>query len=229
MEIRLIKNIEIKFNVEAIKKKLRIEEEDDVMQFNQMLNTVMEIANPQIVFGEAYVTERYDDGIKINEIRFNCILMKNNLANVNRVFPFIATCGQELYKWAKGIEDIFERYWADHIMEIVLRRAIRKLYTVVNSQYGLVKPASMNPGSLEGWPIEQQKMLFELMENKQKSIGVELTETFLMIPQKSVSGILFKSKSGYSNCKLCEMKNCPSRSALFEPELRKKLMGVHEA
>ena len=82
----------------------------------------------------------------------------------------------------------------------------------------------MNPGSLDGWPIEQQVELFNLLENKNKDLGVELTESFLMVPQKSVSGILFKSKSGYTNCKLCEMVNCPSRKSPFEPGLRERLM-----
>ncbi|HPJ22861.1 MAG TPA: vitamin B12 dependent-methionine synthase activation domain-containing protein [Clostridia bacterium] len=224
MKINLIENIELKYNVEAMKNKLRIDEPEDVELFDSMIEKAMSIGNAKLAFGEAYITERFDDGVSIDSYRFHCRLMKNNLMEVNRVFPFVATCGRELYEWARGIDDVFIQYWADHIMEVTLRNAIAHLYDTVRTAYGVSKIASMNPGSLDGWPIEQQVELFELLENKNRDLGVELTESFLMVPQKSVSGILFKSKSGYTNCKLCEMVNCPSRRAPFEPGLREKLM-----
>ncbi|MFO7612005.1 MAG: vitamin B12 dependent-methionine synthase activation domain-containing protein [Clostridia bacterium] len=223
MKIKIIDDIKPKFNEAAMKNKLRITESDDIELFDGMMEIVLEKARPKVAFCEAYITGRYDDGVEVNGRRFKCNLMKNNLADVNRVFPFTATCGRELYDWAKSIDDIFIAYWADHIMEVALRGAIAELYDTIKNRYGVSKLSSMNPGSLEGWPIEQQPSLFELLDNKQKEIGIELTESFLMVPQKSVSGLLFKSKSGYTNCKLCEMTNCPSRKAPFEPGLREKL------
>jgi len=225
MKVRTITDINLKFNIVAMKAKLRITEPEDIVIFDEMIKTVEEIAAPKIIFGEAYVTGRFEDGVSIDGNKFESTLIKNNLAEVNRVFPFTATCGMELYNWGKTIDDIFIQYWADHIMEVVLRNTIAVLYDTIKTQYGVSKLSSMNPGSLEGWPIEQQKTLFNLLQNKQKDIGVELTESYLMVPQKSVSGILFKSKSGYTNCKLCEMVNCASRSAKFEPGLREKLTG----
>jgi hypothetical protein len=225
MRVRTITDIEIRFNAVAMKTKLRISEPEDEEIFDGMLGVAADIAAPKIVFGEAYITGRHEDGVSIDDHQFTSMLMKNNLAEVNRVFPFTATCGRELYDWAKSIDDIFIQYWADHIMEVVLRNAIRVLYDTVKTQYGVTKLSSMNPGSLDGWPIEHQKELFSLLDNKNEEIGVELTESFLMVPQKSVSGVLFKSKSGYTNCKLCEMVNCPSRRAPFEPGLREKLTG----
>lgn len=226
MKVILIENIQPKFNVVAMKAKLRIAEPEDVDEFNEMIKKAVKIAKPKVVFGEAYITERHDDGVSINGRRFECNLMKNNLADVNRVFPYTITCGLELHEWAASIDDVFINYWADHIMEVTLRNAVAELYDIVKNKYGVSKIASMNPGSLDGWPIEQQVPLFSLLENKQADIGVSLTESYLMVPQKTVSGILFKSKSGYSNCKLCEMVNCPSRRAKYEPGLREKLTEV---
>lgn len=225
MKVRTITDIDLKFNTIAMKAKLRITEPEDEEIFDNMIKVVLDIATPKIVFGEAYVTERFENSIAIDGECFNSILMKNNLAEVNRVFPFTATCGREVYDWAKKIDDFFIQYWADHIMEVILRKTIAVLYDTIKTQYGVTKLSSMNPGSLDGWPIEQQEILFNLLQNKQDEIGVELTESYLMVPQKSVSGVLFKSKSGYTNCKLCEMVNCPSRSAKFEPGLREKLTG----
>lgn len=223
MKAITITDVKLKFNTVAMKAKLRISEPEDIDEFDGMMKTATNIARPKIVFKEAYITDRHDDGVSINQKHFNCNLMKNNLADIHRVFPFVVTCGMELYEWAKSFDDVFVQYWADHIMEVTLRNAVGKLYAIVKNQYGITKISSMNPGSLDGWPIEQQAPLFELLDNRQVEIGVKLTESFLMIPQKTVSGILFKSKSGYTNCKLCERVNCPSRSAKYEPGLREKL------
>lgn len=225
MKVRILEDIELRLNIEAMKTKLRISEPEDVEIFDDMIQTATEIARPKAIFGEAFITGRTDDGVELEGVGFSSTLMKNNLNDVHKVFPFTATCGRELYEWAKSIDDVFIQYWADHVMEVVLRNTIRKLYDTITTEYGVSKLSSMNPGSLDGWPIEQQEELFSLLDNMNEGIGVELTESFLMVPQKSVSGILFKSKSGYANCQLCEMPNCPSRKSPFKPGLREKLTG----
>jgi len=57
--------------------------------------------------------------------------------------------------------------------------------------------------------------------------GVELTDSQLMKPNKSVSGFLFPSESDYENCQLCPRENCPNRSADFEEELYRERLN-HE-
>jgi len=90
---------------------------------------------------------------------------------------------------------------------------------VICNKYGIDKYATMNPGSgnVDVWPIAQQRLLFELIGDVQKDIGVLLKDSFLMVPTKSVSGILFHSESGYCNCEVCTRKNCPNRKAPYNP------------
>jgi len=44
-------------------------------------------------------------------------------------------------------------------------------------------------------------------------VGIELTESLLMVPQKSVSGVRFANAHDYVNCRLCPRENCPNRRA----------------
>ncbi len=75
----------------------------------------------------------------------------------------------------------------------------------------------MNPGSAnyDVWPIAQQRPLFALFGGATDDIGVRLTESHLMVPDKSVSGVMFTSSSGYVNCHACDRENCPNRRAPF--------------
>ena len=77
----------------------------------------------------------------------------------------------------------------------------------------------MNPGSLADWPLEEQRHLFRLLGEPRKAIGVELTESFLMVPIKSVSGLRFPSGAHYENCQLCPRDPCPGRRAPYDPDL----------
>jgi hypothetical protein len=80
----------------------------------------------------------------------------------------------------------------------------------------------MNPGSLESWPITQQKELFSILGNVEDLIGVKLTERYTMIPVKSVSGICFPTEIKFESCQLCPREKCIGRRAAFNPELARK-------
>jgi hypothetical protein len=70
-----------------------------------------------------------------------------------------------------------------------------------------------SPGYCD-WNIGQQRMLFYALTGN--TIGVRLTGECLMIPQKSISGIVGIAPSNanvenYSPCKTCRKQNCPGR------------------
>ena len=51
------------------------------------------------------------------------------------------------------------------------------------------------------------------------AIGVRLTETMLMVPNKSVSGFQFPTDVAFESCELCPREGCPGRRAIYNPEL----------
>ena len=70
-----------------------------------------------------------------------------------------------------------------------------------------------SPGYCD-WDITEQRVLFQAMNST--PLGVSLTEECLMVPRKSTSGIIGlgraeKRQLRYSPCRLCTIKNCPSR------------------
>ena len=75
----------------------------------------------------------------------------------------------------------------------------------------------MNPGSAEVgvWPLAQQRPLFRLLGDPKAAIGVVLTESLLMIPNKSVSGVLFPSRAGWVSCQVCSRSGCVGRRAAY--------------
>lgn len=78
---------------------------------------------------------------------------------------------------------------------------------------GLVTSRRFSPGYCD-WNIGQQRMLFHALTGH--TLGVRLTGECLMIPQKSISGIVgIGSPDGkaesYNPCEFCNKQDCPGR------------------
>jgi hypothetical protein len=78
---------------------------------------------------------------------------------------------------------------------------------------GLVTSRRFSPGYCD-WNIGQQRMLFYALTGN--TLGVRLTGECLMIPQKSISGIIgigpsIDNVENYNPCKTCTKKDCPGR------------------
>jgi hypothetical protein len=50
-------------------------------------------------------------------------------------------------------------------------------------------------------------------------VGVRLTDSCLMMPTKSVSGIRFPTETSFESCQLCPRDDCPGRRAPYDSGL----------
>jgi len=183
------------------------------------------VARPRALYRPAYIDGRGDDFTWINGVKMTSRILAVNLKDAGRVFPFIATCGSELEAWAAAIADPLAHFWADALMEAALYAALQFLEAHLISTFQLGHTAVMNPGSLEDWPLPQQRQLFSLFEATEDTVGVRLTESFLMLPRKSVSGIRFPLEATFESCQLCPREVCPNRRAPYDPALYAQRYG----
>ena len=138
----------------------------------------------------------------------------------------MCTCGVEVDEWSKKESDYVVSLWLDMIKEMFLGEASLYFRGYIQKTFQLEKEklSSINPGSgnLENWPISQQAPLFKMIGDVKGEIGVNLTDSYLMVPIKSTSGLLFSSEAGFDNCALCNRENCPNRRAAFNKDLYDK-------
>ena len=132
----------------------------------------------------------------------------------------MATCGSELDEIDLTDEDYLAAYWLDTFKAMALSSATTRLRKDFQTRFGGGKYATMNPGSADRsvWPLEQQKELFSLFGDVEKIIGVVLTDSYLMVPNKSVSGIFFHTEISFVNCQLCTREVCPNRKTPYQGE-----------
>jgi len=189
------------------------------VEFQSLLAQAQKIARPKALVRVAYVAARGADSVRLDDVTLTSRILAVNLAQAERAFPFLATCGRELQTWAEGMDDMLRRFWADAIQESALRAALEAVESHVSAAFSPGHLSAMNPGSLEDWPLTQQQELFAFFPDHPSQIGIELTPSFLMIPTKSVSGLFFPTETTFENCMLCNRPNCPNRHAPYDPAL----------
>jgi hypothetical protein len=122
----------------------------------------------------------------------------------------------EMEGWGNRFDDLVQGYWAEAIKEEALRSALDAYFAHLSSRYRTEHVSTMSPGSLENWPIGQQRPLFQLLDFPEE---VQLTDSLLMVPTKSVSGIVFPTDASFESCQLCPRENCPNRRAPYDETL----------
>ena len=192
MKTFLAQQLPIKLEAAPLLKKLRIAadpHDEDFQSFSRMLDEARAIARPQYAYGIAAVEEKGTDTVLIEGRLIKSSLVRQNLDQTHRVFPYIATCGSELDRWSQAYTDLLENYWTDEIKTRALQLAIMAMRQTVKETYFVGQDLSqMSPGSLPEWPHPEQACLFDLLQEEAAAMEVRLTDSFLMVPSKSVSG-----------------------------------------
>ncbi len=194
---------------------------EDAEELESLVSEARMLARPKALYKESYIDARGSETVTIDGVTFISRALRANLEKIERVFPYVATCGEELDQIELEPGDILRQFWLDAIKATLLGFSRKYLSEYLQHRYALGKTSKMNPGSgdVTVWPIEQQRDLFSLFGDVKALIGVELTDSFLMVPNKSVSGIRFPTEVDFRSCQLCHRDNCPGRSAPFDEQL----------
>ena len=220
MEPVVLDDIPFQIDHGLLMKKLRVKESHSYADsVRQLADEAQAIAKPKALYKVAFIESKDDHGVVIDGIRLNSRVLRVNLEQAHRVFAYVATCGVELQDWADSIDDLLRQYWAETINEMALRVAIGVLNKHLIERYRPGRTSAMSPGSLGEWPIQAQRDLFAILGNPQDAVGVRLTESMLMVPIKSVSGIRFPTQESFESCQLCPRANCPGRRAPYDKDL----------
>ena len=144
----------------------------------------------------------------------------NLLEGAVEAFVGVGTVGPEISQRIRELEEsneVIDAYLMD-IVGVLALHATHKQFREAVETYSAacdwgVGPV-MQPGSLEGWPVEGQKELLSLLPIEK--IGVTLNQYFMMEPQKTNSTLVgvgpnYGNTSAQCLCEDCERHDCPWR------------------
>lgn len=221
-----IRDIPFKINSDYLSETLHIELGTNLSkEFEELVSVVQEIGKPKALYKVSFIDNKDSDSVTIDDVTFTSLALRKNLDSVNRVFPYIVTCGTEVDEIVIENGDLEKKVWLYYIKLNLLQTSIQYLIEQIERRYKVSDLSTMNPGSGDAsvWPIEQLKGLFSIFSDVEGPIGVKLTESLVMVPEMSVTGILFASETSFQSCQLCHRAKCPIRRAPFSKELWKSI------
>ena len=218
--MEIIDHIPVNLEAGDIARRLRIRpDRAGSANLEEIIELAGSLVSLRAVYDISYVGAKDAGSVEVAGVVFRSRVLRHNLDGAQKVFPYIMTIGPELEKTASSLGDLLKQYYLEEIANIVLEQGAAWLTDKLQGRWGFPLLSNMSPGSLEDWPITEQRQLFSLFGDTEKTIGVRLTDPFLMLPRKSISGILFPSEEGFTACQLCPRDVCPSRRAKYDEGL----------
>jgi hypothetical protein len=139
------------------------------------------------------------------------------LTNARDFHFFLATIGPAPEKLARDLMkkgDYLNGYVTDLAASALAEEVAGMVHDRIRTTAGLAGAGCSNrysPGYC-GWKVDEQQMLFRLFP--EQPLGITLSPSSLMLPVKSVSGVVATGPGvtfqDYT-CEICNMKNCPYR------------------
>ncbi|UCF02307.1 MAG: hypothetical protein JSV14_01180 [Deltaproteobacteria bacterium] len=159
-----------------------------------------------------------NDVVQLDEaIEFTSAKLAKTLKNAEEIVCFVGTIGTGVENEVNrllGKQKLADAYILDAMASVAVENMIDRFQNLMEIRFSAedrTVTLRFSPGYCD-WPVSQQKKLFNIFNPKQ--LNVELLDSCLMKPRKSVSGVFGITPQGsesYNPCRDCPTRRCESR------------------
>jgi len=218
MSMEILSPLPVRVDLRSLKKSAHVPEGEE-RRLASLIEAAQSVITAKAVYKVSYIDSKAEDSVSIGGVLFKSKVLRKHLYTVERVFPYVVTIGNGVEELEKASGDILEKYYLDLIGNAAVVKAREHLKSRLADRYGLGRLSYLGPGQLKDWPLQEQKPLFSLLGDVERAVGVILSDSLLMIPRKSLSGIYFPTEIPFMACQLCPRENCPSRKTRCDEKL----------
>lgn len=186
----------------------------------EMLNQIGSLVHPAGGFAlfDQFHIDKVNKRVTVQDVVFHTHgIVTKRLDKSEFCALYACTAGAEITRLASELNQkgqAVDAYIVDSLGSIIVERAMDiiqgRLKSIMNEK-GLLITNRYSPGYCD-WDIKEQKKLFGLLPDE--FCGINLTDSMLMQPIKSVSGIIGIGKEvtyDQYTCNYCKDINCPYR------------------
>ena len=150
-------------------------------------------------------------------VEFTSVKLAKTLKNAEKIVCFVGTIGTGVENEINrllGKQKLADAYILDAMASVAVENMIDRFQDLMENRFSAedrTVTLRFSPGYCD-WPVTQQKKLFNIFESRQ--LKVELLDSCLMKPRKSISGVFgitSQKCTSYNPCRDCPIRNCDSR------------------
>jgi hypothetical protein len=201
--------------------------DDAILAESDWEKMLHELDFPDQMQGGYYIYDdlRFDKDkkiISVGEINFNVgPVLFPRFKYAEKLAITVCTAGSNLDKVSTNYKDkgdYLHGYFIDALGAVIAEKVLENVrMELKNSVHSLGYSISgcYCPGYCD-WPLSEQKKIFELLP--ENYCHVRLTDSCLMVPLKSVSGLIgigVGVKEDFPQCRICTMENCYMRKEAY--------------
>jgi hypothetical protein len=160
-----------------------------------------------------------DNGVvQLDEtVDFTSAKLAKTLKNAEKIVCFVGTIGTDVEDEINrllGKQKLADAYILDAMASVAVENMIDRFQNLMENRFSAedrTVTLRFSPGYCD-WPVTQQKKLFRVFDRQE--IDVDLLESCLMRPRKSISGIFGVAPhtgSPYNPCVQCRKLDCEAR------------------
>jgi hypothetical protein len=189
--------------------------------FPELIREVLDVAGNYCFIQGGYLIQdnisfdTQNKTMKINSDSFHIRkIVLSQIKNSEKVAFFLCTAGPDIGEWSKKLMsegEMIRGYVVDVVGSEVVETAMDKIQNLLKEEMinkGFYITNRYSPGYCR-WNISEQQKLFKFFP--ENFCGIRLSDTSLMYPVKSVSGVIGIGKNVRLNnypCKICDDKDC---------------------
>lgn len=186
---------------------------------NQVLEEISGFCKPQYLYRVYNGNIPNQTGINISDVHFSTgRIINSQLSGADQFCVFVTTVGHEFDQYVKKARaegDLVKEFILDSLGSVIAEACISKIVDELTQLSEMKQSYPYSPGYC-GWKLTEQCRLFSLLP--ESPCGISLTESCLMLPIKSISGIIALGKGvekkAYS-CAICHNINCYKRKRII--------------
>ena len=177
-----------------------------------VLEEAQSLLKPAALYTVVKVTDFDHQNLSFEGGYFEGPLIAKALAGADHLNIAACTIGEDLENQVKEMmdDDPIKAVALDGAGIAAIRKVSQTVEDIISKEACELETnlgMRAQPGQ-EGWPIEQQRVVFSILPGDE--IGIRLTETCLMIPRKSVSFVIPRGKALSDSLSPCDF--CSKRS-----------------
>ena len=88
-----------------------MEKDSDMSEIQPLIDVAVQLIEPRTLYDIRYIEKKLDDGVIVTGRRLNSRVLRKNLDQVERVFPFVITLGSKLGEKQAASTDFLENFY----------------------------------------------------------------------------------------------------------------------
>lgn len=238
------KKLDISLNINKIAISIGYKDGQLPAHFEEMISNILNKLNDNIVLQAGYTikelsySKEFPNALIIDGEKFiTDRIVASQIKKSSYIALFICSIGSQMEEWSKQETKLGDMV-SSYLIDTVASEAVEALADLLHDHIKLIANQNnwnitnrYSPGYCN-WSVSDQHKLFKFFPDN--FCGVKLTASSLMLPVKSISGIIGLGKDVRYNeylCDRCGIQDCTHRIYLMNKELikskkSKKIEGI---